>query len=84
MNICYKLYHKYVPCYSIKSRWGRGGQVRYRQHGAGEMAHYARDCWDAEVHCSYGWIEVCVRVRARVHSVLTRVFGGCECKHVLV
>jgi len=22
------------------------------------MAHYAADCWDAEVECSYGWIEV--------------------------
>lgn len=22
------------------------------------MAHYAQDCWDAEVECSYGWIEV--------------------------
>ncbi len=21
------------------------------------MAHYAEDCWDAEVECSYGWIE---------------------------
>lgn len=22
------------------------------------MAHYASDCWDAEVETSYGWIEV--------------------------
>lgn len=22
------------------------------------MAHYAQDCWDAEVETSYGWIEV--------------------------
>lgn len=21
------------------------------------MAHYAEDCWDAEVHTTYGWIE---------------------------
>jgi len=21
------------------------------------MAHYAQDCWDAEVETSYGWIE---------------------------
>ena len=21
------------------------------------MAHYAEDCWDAEVDTSYGWIE---------------------------
>jgi glycyl-tRNA synthetase len=24
---------------------------------ANEMAHYASDCWDAEIHSSYGWIE---------------------------
>ena len=22
------------------------------------MAHYANDCWDAEVETSYGWIEI--------------------------
>lgn len=22
-----------------------------------EMAHYAADCWDAEIQSSYGWIE---------------------------
>jgi len=22
------------------------------------MAHYASDCWDAEIETSYGWIEV--------------------------
>ena len=32
--------------------------IRFRQHRAGEMAHYAQDCWDAEVETSYGWIEV--------------------------
>merc|ERR1712096_394572 len=25
--------------------------------GENEMAHYARDCWDAEILTSYGWIE---------------------------
>ncbi len=29
-----------------------------RQHKTTEMAHYANDCWDAEVLTSYGWIEV--------------------------
>jgi len=24
---------------------------------ANEMAHYAADCWDGELHTSYGWIE---------------------------
>jgi len=32
--------------------------IRYRQHRCNEMAHYAADCWDAEVETSYGWIEV--------------------------
>ncbi|TVY42966.1 Glycine--tRNA ligase 1, mitochondrial [Lachnellula subtilissima] len=27
------------------------------QHMANEMAHYAADCWDAELQTSYGWIE---------------------------
>ena len=30
---------------------------RFRQHLANEMAHYAKDCWDAELLTSYGWIE---------------------------
>ena len=32
-------------------------RVRFRQHLAHEMAHYANDCWDAEIETSYGWIE---------------------------
>jgi len=32
--------------------------IRFRQHRCTEMAHYAQDCWDAEVETSYGWIEV--------------------------
>lgn len=38
------------------------------------MAHYAADCWDAEIECSYGWIE-CVGIAdrsaydLRAHSV---------------
>lgn len=31
--------------------------VRFRQHLEHEMAHYAADCWDLEVNCSYGWVE---------------------------
>eukprot|EP00919_Chromeraceae_sp_WS-2016_P025034 GHVR01059191.1.p1 GENE.GHVR01059191.1~~GHVR01059191.1.p1 ORF type:complete len:540 (+),score=118.51 GHVR01059191.1:539-2158(+) len=31
--------------------------LRFRQHLKTEMAHYACDCWDAEVHTSHGWIE---------------------------
>ncbi|KAF8629504.1 hypothetical protein AX17_005630 [Amanita inopinata Kibby_2008] len=32
-------------------------RLRFRQHMANEMAHYATDCWDAEIHNSYGWTE---------------------------
>ena len=32
--------------------------IRFRQHLQNEMAHYAQDCWDAEVETSYGWIEI--------------------------
>jgi glycyl-tRNA synthetase len=39
-------------------------RVRFRQHLRHEMAHYAQDCWDAEIFCSYGWIE-CVGLADR-------------------
>ena len=32
-------------------------KLRFRQHLDNEMAHYAADCWDAELQTSYGWIE---------------------------
>ncbi|VDN39570.1 unnamed protein product [Dibothriocephalus latus] len=32
-------------------------KFRFRQHMKNEMAHYARDCWDAECRTSYGWVE---------------------------
>ncbi|KAL2752737.1 hypothetical protein ACRALDRAFT_1036771 [Sodiomyces alcalophilus JCM 7366] len=32
-------------------------KLRFRQHMANEMAHYATDCWDAELLTSSGWIE---------------------------
>ncbi len=39
-------------------------RLRFRQHEADEMAHYATDCWDLELHGSYGWIE-CVGIAHR-------------------
>jgi glycyl-tRNA synthetase len=34
-------------------------RLRFRQHKADEMAHYAADCWDAEVDLDrLGWIEI--------------------------
>ncbi|KAM4054526.1 anticodon binding domain-containing protein [Hirsutella rhossiliensis] len=53
-----------------------GSKIRFRQHLANEMAHYACDCWDAELLTSYGWIE-CVGCADRsaydlsVHSKAT-------------
>ncbi|EPY53235.1 cytoplasmic glycine-tRNA ligase Grs1 [Schizosaccharomyces cryophilus OY26] len=52
-------------------------RLRFRQHMSNEMAHYACDCWDAEIQCSYGWIE-CVGCADRsaydltVHSKATK------------
>ncbi|KGG52282.1 hypothetical protein DI09_192p10 [Mitosporidium daphniae] len=51
--------------------------IRFRQHQSNEMAHYASDCWDAELLTSYGWIE-CVGCADRaafdltVHSLKTK------------
>jgi len=51
--------------------------IRFRQHLPKEMAHYACDCWDAELLTSYGWKE-CVGIADRsaydlsVHSKATK------------
>ena len=42
----------------------RRTHLRFRQHLDTEMAHYASDCWDAEIYTSYGWIE-CVGIADR-------------------
>jgi glycyl-tRNA synthetase len=39
-------------------------KLRFRQHEPDEMAHYAADCWDAEVELSFGWTE-CVGIADR-------------------
>tara|TARA_S200000501_G_scaffold192821_1_gene181629 strand:- start:873 stop:2543 length:1671 start_codon:yes stop_codon:yes gene_type:complete len=39
-------------------------KLRFRQHESDEMAHYAMDCWDVEIHGSYGWVE-CVGIAHR-------------------
>ncbi|DAC59645.1 MAG TPA: glycine--tRNA ligase [Candidatus Poseidoniaceae archaeon] len=39
-------------------------RIRFRQHETTEMAHYATDCWDAEILGSYGWVE-CVGIAHR-------------------
>ena len=35
-------------------------RLRFRQHLQHEMAHYAEDCWDAEIESTYGWVECCL------------------------
>tara|TARA_B100001964_G_scaffold244762_1_gene327779 strand:+ start:1825 stop:3531 length:1707 start_codon:yes stop_codon:yes gene_type:complete len=45
--------------------------IRFRQHLKTEMAHYAADCWDAEVYTKrFGWIEV-VGIADRTNYDLT-------------
>jgi len=52
-------------------------RLRFRQHLKDEMAHYACDCWDAEIHTSYGWVE-CVGIADRsafdlsAHSIASK------------
>lgn len=45
-------------------------RLRFRQHMANEMAHYATDCWDAEIENSYGWTE-CIGCADRAAYDLT-------------
>ncbi|ESS64365.1 putative glycyl tRNA synthetase [Trypanosoma cruzi] len=45
--------------------------LRFRQHQRDEMAHYAQDCWDAELLTSYGWVE-CVGIADRSAYDLTQ------------
>jgi glycyl-tRNA synthetase len=52
-------------------------RLRFRQHLSTEMAHYAKDCWDAEIHTSYGWIEV----RTRSPCMLTTYLGYLSFSH---
>ncbi|KAJ7769188.1 hypothetical protein DFH07DRAFT_866782 [Mycena maculata] len=54
-----------------------GRRLRFRQHMANEMAHYAADCWDAEIQNSVGGWTECVGCADRaaydlsVHSAKT-------------
>lgn len=47
-----------VRIYQFLDKIGiKSDRLRFRQHMSNEMAHYAGDCWDAEIKTSYGWIE---------------------------
>jgi len=40
-------------------------KFRFRKHASNELAHYATECWDAELHSErFGWIE-CVGIADR-------------------
>ncbi|UCB58522.1 MAG: glycine--tRNA ligase [Thermoplasmatales archaeon] len=40
-------------------------KFRFRKHGENELAHYATECWDAEIYSErFGWIE-CVGIADR-------------------
>lgn len=48
------LTHKFLTNIGIKEC-----NLRFRQHKKNEMAHYAIDCWDAEINTErFGWVEV--------------------------
>jgi len=53
-TLAYFIGRTYLFCLKIGLNPDR---VRFRQHLKHEMAHYAEDCWDCEVECSYGWVE---------------------------
>ncbi len=48
------LTHQFLTSVGIDNK-----RLRFRQHEKDEMAHYANDCWDAEVMLDkLGWIEI--------------------------
>jgi len=54
------LTHKFLTSVGID-----GNKIRFRQHKKEELAHYARECWDAEVYSErFGWVE-CVGIADR-------------------
>lgn len=53
-TLCYYLARTYLFLLNIGIHKDK---IRFRQHLDNEMAHYANDCWDAEILCSYSWIE---------------------------
>lgn len=57
-------------------------KLRFRQHMANEIAHYATDCWDAELLTTYDWIE-CVGCADRSAYDLT-VHAKATCEPLIV
>jgi glycyl-tRNA synthetase len=52
-------YHLAKVCEFLEQIGIPRDKLRFRQHRSDEMAHYARDCWDAEfLSDRYGWMEI--------------------------
>ena len=51
-----------------------GDKIRFRQHDKDELAHYAHECWDAEVFLQrFGWVE-CVGIADRAaHDLMAHM-----------
>ncbi|PWB53430.1 MAG: glycine--tRNA ligase [Candidatus Methanoperedenaceae archaeon] len=51
---CLAMTHKFLIRVGVSPE-----KMRFRQHMKDEMAHYAADCWDAEILSErFGWVEV--------------------------
>jgi glycyl-tRNA synthetase len=51
---CLAMTHKFLIRVGVSPE-----KMRFRQHMSDEMAHYAADCWDAEILSDrFGWVEV--------------------------
>lgn len=51
---CLAMTHKFLIRVGVSPE-----KMRFRQHMLDEMAHYAADCWDAEILSDrFGWVEV--------------------------
>ncbi|MDP2765944.1 MAG: glycine--tRNA ligase, partial [Candidatus Methanoperedens sp.] len=54
LGYCLALTYKYLMRVGVSPE-----KLRFRQHMKDEMAHYAADCWDAEILSErFGWVEV--------------------------
>ncbi|KCZ73120.1 glycyl-tRNA synthetase [Candidatus Methanoperedens nitroreducens] len=54
LGYCLAITYRYLTRVGVSPE-----KLRFRQHMKDEMAHYAADCWDAEILSDrFGWIEV--------------------------
>jgi glycyl-tRNA synthetase len=58
-------YYMYLTQEFLMSAGVDPKKFRFRKHGANELAHYATECWDAEIFSErFGWVE-CVGIADR-------------------